>query len=165
MRKSTQNIVGVLSLGVLATSWSIGQAAETGLVLESAVAPPSSPSPTSSAVPSATPSTTTSSSPSAKPTAAPAKKVTKTGNVITYKVQGYTYDVQLKVTKDGSSISSISSLIAQATKFGKTDFTVAFQYLEEMALAANSSNFSNVGGATYTSTAYKQALESALAKF
>jgi uncharacterized protein with FMN-binding domain len=172
VRKITQNVVGVISLGVLATSWTIGQAAETGLVL---AGPTSSPAPTGSAAPSASPEPAGSGSPeptqspnsnqSAKPTPQPAKKISKTGGVITYKVQGYTYQIQLKVTKDGDSISSISNLIAEATKFGKTDFTVAFPYLEEMALAASSSKFSNVGGATFTSEAYKKALESALAKF
>jgi uncharacterized protein with FMN-binding domain len=172
VRKVTKNIVGVISLGVLATSWSVGQAAQSGLVIENTAGPSSSPAPTNSAASpeptgsaSAEPSPLPSSSKSSAPTAEPAQKVSKTGGVITYKVQGYTYQVQLKVTKKGSTISSISPLIAEATNFGKTDFTVAFQYLEERALAANGSNFANVGGATYTSKAYKQALESALAKF
>ena len=172
MRKATQNIVGVISLGVLATSWSVGQASETGLVL---AGPTRSPAPTNSNAQSPSPEPAGSESPkptqspnsnqSVKPSPEPVKKISKTGNVITYKVQGYTYQIQLKVTKEGNSISSISNLIAEATKFGKTDFTVAFPSLEEMALAANSSKFSNVGGATFTSEAYKKALETALAKF
>ena len=63
MRKATQNIVGVISLGVLAASWSIGQAAESGLV----VGAPTATEPAATAEPTA--SATSSQSSSAEQTA------------------------------------------------------------------------------------------------
>jgi uncharacterized protein with FMN-binding domain len=41
----------------------------------------------------------------------------------------------------------------------------AFPYLVQYAIAANGSNFANLQGATYTTNAFKQSLEAALAKF
>ena len=75
MRKVTKNIVGVLSLGVLATSWSLGQAAESGLTISNTAAP----QPSDSASPAASNSPTPAASSSASPTAStPAPAATKT---------------------------------------------------------------------------------------
>jgi uncharacterized protein with FMN-binding domain len=41
----------------------------------------------------------------------------------------------------------------------------AFSPLVQAAIAANGTNFGNLSGATYTTDAFKQALESALGKF
>ncbi|MFM1993201.1 MAG: hypothetical protein RL600_1029, partial [Actinomycetota bacterium] len=89
MRKATQNIVGVLSLGVLATSWSLGQAADTGLSLETAPQPAATNNTDAPAEPAAEPSATPatpaepgtapsqSASQSSAPTKAPAPAPTK----------------------------------------------------------------------------------------
>jgi uncharacterized protein with FMN-binding domain len=179
VRKATQNIVGVLSLGVLATSWSLGQAADTGLSLETAPQPaatnnidaPAEPA----AEPSATPATpaepgtapSQSASQSSAPTKAPAPAPTKqpaaasvsqTGAAVPYK-----YGViQLEVVKAGSSITAVN-LIQSSTK--GPDWAVVPSMLAEAAVNANGSNFGNVSGATFTTQAFKQALESALGKF
>lgn len=177
MRKNTKNVVSVLSLGVLGISWSIGQSAQTGPVLaapdtSSSPAPSSTatenpaatgPSASSSAEPSPTKSSNTDSKTPATP--AVAKSVSKTGGVIGYKVQGYDYQIQLKVTKNGSDVTDVGLLIAEATNFGNKNYTVAFPYLQQSAVAADGSSFANVSGATYTSEAFKKALDSALAKF
>ena len=67
----------------------------------------------------------------------------------------------MKVTKSGSKITAIDYIQAGATG-GRQQ---VFPELVSMALAANSSNISNIGGATYTTDAFIRALDSALAKF
>jgi uncharacterized protein with FMN-binding domain len=69
--------------------------------------------------------------------------------------------VQLKVTKKGSNITSVDCLNCTATN-GRS---AAFASLKAAAVSSNGSNFGNLGGATYTTDAFKQALDSALAKF
>ena len=179
MRKATQNIVGVLSLGVLATSWSLGQAADTGLSLETAPQPAATNNTDAPAEPAAEPSATPatpvepgtapsqSASQSSAPTKAPAPAPTKqpaaasvsqTGAAVAYK-----YGViQLEVVKSGSSITAVN-LIQSSTK--GPDWAVVPGMLAEAAVSANGSNFGNVSGATFTTQAFKQALESALGKF
>ena len=177
MRKNTKNLVSVLSMGVLGISWSIGQSAQTGPVLaapETASSPapsstatdnpaPAGPSAPTSAEPA--PSDSAASKPETSAAPAAAKSVSKTGGVVGYRVQGYDYQIQLKVTKKGSEITDVGLLIAEATNFGNRNYTVAFPYLQQAAVAANGSSFANVSGATYTSEAFKKALDSALAKF
>lgn len=85
--------------------------------------------------------------------------VTKTGStVITDVYQG---PIQLSVTKTNGKITSIGLVQAQATG-GRQ---VAFSYLVDYAIKAQGSNFGNISGATYTTNAFKQALDSALSKF
>jgi len=69
--------------------------------------------------------------------------------------------VQLTVTKTGSKITAIDYGNSSATN-GRA---AAFPYLVQYAIAANSSNFSNLGGATFTTQAFQQALSNALSKF
>ena len=171
MRKVTQNIVGVISLGVLATSWSLGQAAETGLSMDSATQPaaPVESAPAESPSTESTPTQTVPSEPvqSATPTktstpAATKKPATasgsKTGDPVTYK-----YGViQLEVVKSGSTITAVN-LIQSGTK--GPDWAVVPGMLADAAVSANGSSFGNVSGATFTTQAFKTALESALAKF
>ena len=66
--------------------------------------------------------------------------------------------VQLKVTKTAGKISSIDLVQAGATA-GREQ---AFAMLVDAAVKANGSSFGNVSGATYTTDAFKQALDSAL---
>lgn len=180
MRKVTQNIVGVISLGVLATSWSLGQAAETGLSMDSATQPaapvesgpiespstestPNQTVPTESAaatsptepVQAATPTKTSAPAATKKPATASGSK---TGDPVTYK-----YGViQLEVVKSGSTITAVN-LIQSGTK--GPDWAVVPGMLADAAVSANGSSFGNVSGATFTTQAFKTALESALAKF
>lgn len=171
MRKVTQNIVGVISLGVLATSWSLGQAAETGLSLDSATQPaaPVESAPVESPSTESTPTQTVPSEPvqSATPTKTSAPAATKkpatasgskTGDPVSYK-----YGViQLEVVKSGSTITAVN-LIQSGTK--GPDWAVVPGMLADAAVSANGSSFGNVSGATFTTQAFKTALESALAKF
>lgn len=68
--------------------------------------------------------------------------------------------VQLKITQVNGKITAIDELTATATN-GREQ---AFPVLKDAALKANGSSFGNLSGATYTTDAYKQALDSALSK-
>ncbi len=68
--------------------------------------------------------------------------------------------VQVTVTKANGKITAIDYL--QSTASAGRD--QAFGMLSTAAIQANGSNFGNIGGATYTTDAFKQALDSALAK-
>lgn len=68
--------------------------------------------------------------------------------------------IQLKVTKTAGKISAIDLVQAQATG-GREQ---AFSVLVEAAITANGSSISNISGATYTTDAFKLALDSAISK-
>lgn len=68
--------------------------------------------------------------------------------------------VQLKVTETSGKITAIDLVQASATA-GRDQ---AFSYLVTDAISANGSSFSNLSGATFTTDAFKQALDNAIAK-
>ena len=69
--------------------------------------------------------------------------------------------VQVSVTKSGGKVTAVNLLQEGATGGRQAAFT----YLADLAVQANGSSFGNLSGATYTTDAFKQSLESALAKF
>lgn len=69
--------------------------------------------------------------------------------------------MQVKVTEVNGKITDITLLKAGATG-GRS---AAFSYLVDYAIQAQGSNFGNLGGATYTTAAFVQSLDSALAQF
>ena len=74
---------------------------------------------------------------------------------------GYQYgNIQLKVTQTDGKISAIDLVQADATA-GREQ---AFSYLVKDAISANGSSFANLSGATFTTDAFKQALDNALSK-
>lgn len=176
MRKATKNIVGVLSLGVLATSWSIGQAAESGLVVgapaaTNAATSEATPEPTASASSEATasaqPNAEPSSSASAKPAptktaTSAAKSVTKKSDAISYVAEKRQGVMQISVTKQGSTITAID-ILSGGTEGGQ--WATVPDLLAQAAIDAQGSNFGNISRATHTTEAFKTALETALAKF
>jgi uncharacterized protein with FMN-binding domain len=83
--------------------------------------------------------------------------VTKSGSAISYRYG----TVQVSVTKAGGKVTAVNMLQSGATG-GRQG---AFPYLTQYAVSANGSSFGNLGGATFTTDAFKQSLESALAKF
>ena len=192
MRQVTKSVVGVLSLGVLATSWALGQASDTndftanyaGVGNASASPSPSASTPASPApgLPSAsasptqapTGSPTASATPTKAPTPAPTQTKAPTPEPTQTKVpspttvtkisaaESYRYGViQLEVTKSGGAITGIALVQAGATGGRQA----AFDPLVNAAIQAQGSNFGNLSQATYTTQAFKAALESALAKF
>jgi uncharacterized protein with FMN-binding domain len=176
VRKATKNIVGVLSLGVLATSWSIGQAAESGLVISAPGATnAATPEPTASASsePSASSqanaqsNTQPSASASAKPTptktaTSAAKSVTKKSDAISYVAEKRQGVMQISVTKQGSTITAIN-ILSGGTEGGQ--WATVPDLLAQAAIDAQGSDFGNISRATHTTDAFKTALETALAKF
>jgi uncharacterized protein with FMN-binding domain len=187
VRKSTKTAVGAISLGILGLSYQLGTTAtaSTGAfasptdaaiplaqtstsatpepVASASVAAGSQGSESINTAPqptaSATPSQSASPSPSASQTSnsASGSGVTKTGN----SVESGFGPVQVKVTKVDGKITDITYLQSVATH-GRA---AAFPYLVQYAIQANGTNFANLSGATFTTNAFKQSLESALAKF
>ncbi|MEY4079434.1 MAG: hypothetical protein RIS80_1203, partial [Actinomycetota bacterium] len=83
--------------------------------------------------------------------------MTVTGDAIQYP-----YGViQVEVVRSGGKITDITLLQAGATG-GRS---AAFSYLIDYAMQAQGSNFGNISGATYTTAAFVQSLDSALAQF
>jgi len=68
--------------------------------------------------------------------------------------------VQVKVTKENGKITAVD--LIQSVSTGGRD--AAFPILVQAAIDANGSNFGNVSQATYTTNAFKQSLDTALAK-
>ena len=95
--------------------------------------------------------------PVSTPAAPATTSTTKTGSAINYRYG----TVQVSVTKANGKITAVNLLQAGATG-GRQG---AFSYLVQYAVQANGTSFGNLGGATFTTDAFKQSLESALAKF
>ncbi len=170
MRGSTKAAIGAITLGVLSLTYNIGE--QTPVTSHSFSAPKNSSSPSATATQStpAAPSPTPVQTSPAKPTTTvppvvvvkptvPAVAASKTvdGSVVQ---SGYG-TVQVQVTKSAGKITDITMLQANATN-GRG---AAFSYLIQYAIDANSSNFANLSGATYTTEAFKKSLDAALAKF
>lgn len=182
MRISTKLATGLMGVGVLAVAYKLGVPTDTltaapatdgtttSLTTDPAATPAATPQPTSSAAPSKAPNTSGSTSkPSASkpaattdPAPAPAPKpvsttVTKTGDAINYRFG----TIQLSVTRDNSGAITAVGLVQAGATGGRS---AAFASLKQAALDAQGSGFGNVSGATYTTEAFKQALDSAIAK-
>lgn len=218
MRTATKSAIGILSLGVIAASYTAGTAAQIGFGAASvsnlsaagestavdpsvlveptpiaveteevgqageddvtsvpvqtkatattgATAPTATKSATATATPTPTATKTAAAAPTPAATPTPTKtaststtSVSKTGSAINYKFG----TIQLEVVKSGSKITSIN--LIQASTKGREWASVP-NILVTTAIAAQGSNFGNMSGATFTTTAFKSALDSALAKF
>jgi uncharacterized protein with FMN-binding domain len=133
----------------------------------SATLPPTTPSSTGSTttVPAASGTTTPGSSgstattaPSTTTTAPPATR-SGTGQNIPYQYG----DLQLKVVEQGSRITEIDIVSDNATDPRSAQInSQAIPLLEQQAFSVQSANIDGVSGATFTSAAFAQALQSAL---
>lgn len=101
-------------------------------------------------------SSSTGSSSSSGASASGSAKTSATSDAINYRYG----TIQLKVTKSSGKLTAVELVQAQATG-GREG---AFSYLVTDAISANGSSFGNLSGATYTTDAFKQALDNALAK-
>jgi uncharacterized protein with FMN-binding domain len=184
VRNGTKAFVSIVSLGVVAAGYQVGLAAEisngfsasapvidqtqgaepAATPVETATtspspaatpAVPSTPGKTTAPAPVSTPKAT---SPAPVPNPAPnTSSTTMDGNAVRYKYG----TVQVSVTKAGGKITAVNMLQSGATDGRQAAFT----YLVDLAVQANGSSFGNMSGATFTVDAFKQSLESALAKF
>lgn len=122
---------------------------------------PTSPT-TSSGTSAPTSSTSTATGGSDGPTTSPTTTVATrsgTGQDIQYRYG----DIQLKVTERGSAISNIEVVTEDATDPRSAEInSQAIPLLQQEAMSAQSANIDGVSGATFTSNAYAQALQSAL---
>ena len=101
--------------------------------------------------------TTTAPAPAATSAAPKPAAVTKTSAAINYRFGV----VQVSITKDNGKITAVNLVQGTATHGRES----AFPYLQQYALSAQGSSFANMSGATYTTDAFKQAVDSALSKF
>ena len=195
MRNGTKAFVSIVSLGVVAAGYQVGLAAEVSTFASAvapsqagSVAPAASPTASQTAVETApgavaessaeaapvtstTPAATAPKATTAPVSAAPAAPAPKATTPAVSKSGGTTKDgsavpyrfgtVQVSVTKSGGKITAVNLLQAGATGGRES----AFSYLVDLATQANGTSFGNLSGATYTVDAFKQSLESALAKF
>lgn len=111
--------------------------------------------PSSSVAPTQAPANTQGSVEQTQAPAAP-KIVTVVSDEISYKY-GL---VQVSVTKSGDQITDVALLKGDAT-YGRD---VAYQTLIQATLQYQGTNYGNVSGATFTTEAFKLAVENALAK-
>jgi uncharacterized protein with FMN-binding domain len=84
------------------------------------------------------------------------KTQTVTGDAIQYRYG----TVQLEITASNGKLESINDLVVETTP----GWEKAVPVIHEAAMQAQSADFGNVSGATFTTEAYKQALASALSK-
>ena len=167
MRKSSQILMGAISLVSVVTGVQVGANAKS-----SAGFTPTPTTPTTDPTPSPTPTPTDTSTPTPKPTKTtptptptkttpppPVKTVSHQSSPVNYRFG----TVQLTVTKTGTKITDIALDQAGATN-GRAS---AFSYLVQLALTAQSGSFdtSMMSGATYTTDAFVQALNDSLSQF
>lgn len=174
MRKSSQVLMGAISLVAVTTGVQVGANAKGSSFGPGGSFPTTTGTPTSS--PTKTPTGTPTTSPTVKPTKTPTTKPTKTptpkptqttpSSTVSHESSPVYYrfgTVQLTVTKQGSQITDI--VMNQAGASGGR--AGAFPYLITLAKQAQSASFdtSMMGGATYTTNAFMQALGDALSQF
>jgi uncharacterized protein with FMN-binding domain len=168
VRKATTALVGLAGIVTLSASWATGltpkPAAVTGVHVLSgakagtpvAAAPPK---PAKSSSGSTSSSTKSSSHKASKAPAAAPQSGTVDGAVV-----GTQYgSVQVRVSFTGKKITNVHAL--QLTDSSGTSVSIsagAAPTLRHEALAAQSAKIDVVSGATYTSEAYRQSLQSAL---
>ena len=160
MRARAAFLAGAGSAAILAVGWNVGAQAMSVQTATTTPATSSDSTNTSTSGSSTSNSTSTdqsssaASSPSASPTTSGPADGTYSGQAV-----GYRYGtVQVNVVVSGGSISDVQLVQASATK-GRDQ---AFPVLVSETLTAQSANISNLSGATFTTQAYQQALQSAL---
>ena len=159
MRKSSQVLLGAISLASVVVGFELGANAKPAdnFVPHPSVTPtvdPTTPGPKPT-TPAPKPTT-----PCPKPTTPPpSTTVSHKSNPVNYRFG----TVQLTVTKTGSTITDITMNQAGATN-GRG---ASFPYLISLAKQAQSGSFdtSMMSGATYSTAAFMQALDNALAQF
>ena len=161
MRKSTAIVATLVAASSLAISLRLGDlATQEDIVPDFSATEPGSVEPT---MPTQTPESPGQASPSAAPTgtAAPAKPkpeaVSKDSDVIEYK-----YGVlQISMTVLGNEITKVNVIQGDLTNGRKE----AYAILTDATVQVQGTNYGNVSGATYTTEAFKLAVENVLGKF
>ena len=176
MRKATTVLVGLAGIVTVGASWATGlapkHAAVTGVhILSSAKAgtpvAAAPPKPSGSAKASGSEPTGTSKTSGGSTTSGAAPKATTAtpaSGTVDGAVVGTQYgSVQVRVSFTGKKITNVHAL--QLTDSSRTSVSIsagAAPTLRREALAAQSAQIDVVSGATYTSEAYQQSLQSAI---
>lgn len=170
MRKSSLFLTSLVAASALTVAWRAGEIrvleanaiAMPGASTDNGASQSATPDPTSSALgPQANPTptqTSNSGSSNGGKTKKPAvKAITKESDPIDYKYG----TIQVSVTKKSAEITDVALLQGEATH-GREK---AYPILIEQTILAQGNNYGNLNGATFTTAAFKQAVENALNKF
>jgi len=154
MQRSTR--IAIANVGIIAASL-VGGFEITQVLNPTASVPTASASqPTPSASSSSSTSTSSTPAPSASASTPPAStKKTGKGAAINYRYG----TIQVEAITKSGKLTAVNLLQAGAT--GGRD--AAFSVLVSAAISANGSSFGNASGATFTTQAFKQSLDSAIA--
>ncbi len=158
MRKSTALVASLVAASSLAVALRIGD-----LSTLSAIEIPV-PGPTGSSLaptPGAT-STPQVSEPSTQSPVAPTPTQASLETTLVSDLIAYKYgDIQISLTKTDGLISAVNVLVGDATN-GRDQ---AYLILTAATIETQGTNYGNVSGATFTTDAFKLAVENVLAKF
>lgn len=170
MRKSTTIITSIVAASALAVALRVGDLATqddiaidfSGPNVSDSPSPSATPNPTATPSQSSSPTPSASGNPTTKPTKPPAPspapaEVTKESDAIQYKYGV----VQISVTKIGKKLTAVELLQGDATN-GRDQ---AYKILIDATLQVQGTNFGNVSGATFTTDAFRKAVDNALLKF
>ena len=164
MRKSTTIITSIVAASALAVSLRVGQIATQDNIAIDLPNPnaSSSPNPTGTPPTPPTPGPSSSATATAKPTKSPAPKPAPTTVTVKSDPIQYKYGVvQIAITKEGTALTAVDLIQGDATN-GRAQ---AYQILIDAALKVQGTNFGNVSGATFTTDAFRKAVDNALLKF
>lgn len=155
MRKSTAIVASLVAASSLAVALRIGELSTLSAIDMPLPGPSGSslaPTPGATSTPQVT-------QPGTQSPVAPQPPVVTTlvSDLIAYKYG----DIQISLTKTDGVISAVNVLIGDATN-GREE---AYLILTAATIEAQSTNYGNVSGATFTTDAFKLAVENVLAKF
>ena len=165
MRKSTAIVASLVAASSLVISLRLGELSTLSAIAVqvpgstngSPTPDPGAASPDPNTAPPSTPTQPGTTLPTPPPTTPPAVQVSFDSDVIAYKYG----NVQVSITKTDGLISSVTMLQGDATN-GRGE---AYKILTDATIQVQGTSYGNVSGATFTTDAFKLAVESALAKF
>jgi uncharacterized protein with FMN-binding domain len=167
VRKETRLALGVLGLTTLGTSYLVGQNAASTVQVAQALQTSSDATQVPAPEASSEPTSEATSSPPAESgapaeTSTPQETPASSSGTFTSSVVFYRYGMmQLAVTVNGNLIEAIE--LVKATTDGR-EYAQVPPMLVDLAMQAQSSNFGNISRATFTTEAFKKALDDALAQ-
>ena len=164
MRKSTTIITSIVAASALAVSLRVGDLSTLDNIPIDIPSPnaTNSPNPTTTPSQSSSPSPSSPGTPTTSPTTPAAPNPIPAELTLDSDVNDYKYGVvQISITKVGKEITAVQLLQGDATN-GRDE---AYKILIDATLQVQGTNFGNVSGATFTTDAFRKAVDNALLKF